>query len=83
MVWRASRRRINHPGFGKQYFVKIGLSASLVRSASPPEHDGILIVLIDLQQEIKRMLYDRAIALKRYPATLLVENNQIRSDLFK
>src|SRR6476469_4383626 len=47
------------------------------------KHDGIRIVLVDLRQEIKRMFYDRAVALERYPAVRFVDHNLIQSDLLQ
>src|SRR6478736_3876369 len=44
------------------------------------KHDGIRIVLVDLRQEIKRMFYDRAVALERYPAVRFVDHNLIQSE---
>src|SRR4051812_34001142 len=52
-------------------------------SSIAAQHDGILVVLVDLGQKIKRMLYDRAVALKRYPAVVLVDHDLIRPHLLQ
>src|SRR4051812_14451198 len=71
------------PRLRQTIFCKDQLERVLGAFGIAPQRDGILIVLVDLRQEIKRMLYDRAVALKRYPAVLLVDHNLIRPDLLQ